>query len=325
MRLTVVYTGEPRDWSEVASEYLGLMPGADSIAIVTDTAEPGGGIGRVARDLAEEFSSRDIETKLVVMKGKIDDEDATNLRKKDVEVVEIERSSRLDPRELKRISRKLDNLGVDWLNTHGFYLSLASILSDTPVVKTYHAHVTVPSVILDSPLSWIRFVLQDAASVWLSEKRVSISEYAAQQMKRFYGVNSHVIPNGIDMERFRTMESDYREEIDVPDDAFLVGSLSALKKYKNQERTLSLFAERYGNREDAYLVIGGEGPRKDHLERKSKELGISEKTRFPGFIPEKKLPEFYNSLELFIYPSRWEGFGLPPQEAKSCGKETTYL
>ncbi|MFB6216475.1 MAG: glycosyltransferase family 4 protein [Candidatus Aenigmatarchaeota archaeon] len=315
-----MYTGEPRDWSEVASEYLELMPDAESIAVVTDTAEPGGGIGRVARNLAAEFSSRDKETKLIVMKDKVGNDDASKLQDKGVEIVEIERSNRVDPRELRRISGKLDELDVDWINTHGFYLSLAAIMSDTPIIKTYHAHVTVPSVILDSPLSWIRFVLQDAPSIWLAEERVSISKYAAKQMKRFYASSSHIIPNGVDTNRFQPMETDYREEIGVPEDAFLVGSLSALKKYKNQERTLEVFTEQHAHREDAYLVIGGSGPRRKHLEKKAEKLGIAEKTRLPGFIPDEKLPEFYNSLDLFIYPSKWEGFGLPPQEAKATGR-----
>jgi glycosyltransferase involved in cell wall biosynthesis len=184
--------------------------------------------------------------------------------------------------------------------------------------------VTVPSVILDSPFSWIRFALQDAPSIWLAEERVSISKYAAKQMKRFYATSSHVIPNGVDTDRFHPMETDYREKIGIPEDAFLVGSLSALKKYKNQERTLEIFAERYTDREDAYLVIAGNGPRKNYLQEKASELGIERKTTFPGFIPDEHLPKFYNSLDLFVYPSKWEGFGLPPQEAKACKIAVNY-
>ncbi|MFB6200004.1 MAG: glycosyltransferase, partial [Candidatus Nanohaloarchaea archaeon] len=44
-------------------------------------------------------------------------------------------------------------------------------------------------------------------------------------------------------------------------------------------------------------------------------------TKFLGYIPDEELVDFYNSIDLFIYPSKWEGFGLPPIEAKLCGCE----
>jgi glycosyltransferase involved in cell wall biosynthesis len=320
-----VYTGEPRDWSQVAEEYLDLMADAQSIAVVSDTANTGEGIGRVATNLAAEFNDRGIETKFVVMSGELGEEEKEMLESNAVEIVEIERTSRLNPGELIRISRRLSELEVDWINTHGFYLSLAAVISDTPVAKTYHAHVTVPSVILGSPLSWIRFALQDAPSIWLAEERVSISKYAAEQMKRFYAASSHVIPNGVDTDRFQPMETDYREKIGVPEDAFLVGSLSALKKYKNQERTLEIFAERYADSEDAYLVVGGDGPRKEYLKKRACELGVDSKVCLLGFVNDDVLPKFYNSIDKFVYPSDWEGFGLPPQEAKACGADTIIL
>jgi len=41
--------------------------------------------------------------------------------------------------------------------------------------------------------------------------------------------------------------------------------------------------------------------------------------QFAGFIPENKLNEFYNSLDVFVFPSFYEGFGLPVLEAMACG------
>jgi glycosyltransferase involved in cell wall biosynthesis len=121
------------------------------------------------------------------------------------------------------------------------------------------------------------------------------------------------------------METDYREKIGVPEDAFLVGSLSALKKYKNQEKTLEIFAKEHAEKEGSHLIIGGDGPRKQHLVEKAHRLGINDRVRLPGFVPDNKLPEFYNSLDLFIYPSKWEGFGLPPQEAKATRCDVDYI
>ncbi len=40
---------------------------------------------------------------------------------------------------------------------------------------------------------------------------------------------------------------------------------------------------------------------------------------FPGFVPAEDLPLWYNAADLFVYPSVYEGFGLPPLEAMACG------
>ena len=46
---------------------------------------------------------------------------------------------------------------------------------------------------------------------------------------------------------------------------------------------------------------------------------MAEDVLFTGFIPLEDMPIFYNSAELLVYPSFYEGFGLPPLEAMACG------
>lgn len=54
------------------------------------------------------------------------------------------------------------------------------------------------------------------------------------------------------------------------------------------------------------------------LQNLCKELLIDDKIIFTGFVPDDELPLFYNAAEVFVYPSLYEGFGLPPLEAMSC-------
>ena len=54
------------------------------------------------------------------------------------------------------------------------------------------------------------------------------------------------------------------------------------------------------------------------LQELCKELFIDDKIIFTGFVPDDELPLFYNAAEVFVYPSLYEGFGLPPLEAMSC-------
>lgn len=67
------------------------------------------------------------------------------------------------------------------------------------------------------------------------------------------------------------------------------------------------------------VIVGKEGHRRAELERLAEELSVKPYLRFPGYVPDGDLPFFYNLCEALIYPSFYEGFGLPPLEAAACG------
>jgi glycosyltransferase involved in cell wall biosynthesis len=71
---------------------------------------------------------------------------------------------------------------------------------------------------------------------------------------------------------------------------------------------------------DVGLVIAGaKGWLYEDIFRLTKELELDNTTQFPGFVNQEDLPLWYNCAECFVYPSRYEGFGLPPLEAMACG------
>ncbi len=71
---------------------------------------------------------------------------------------------------------------------------------------------------------------------------------------------------------------------------------------------------------DAQLVItGNEDPYYPEVKRTVKELGVEHAVIFPGMVSEPELISLYQSAKLYVFPSLYEGFGLPPLEAMRCG------
>lgn len=67
------------------------------------------------------------------------------------------------------------------------------------------------------------------------------------------------------------------------------------------------------------VILGPAGKHREKLKELAEALGLKDDIVFPGFIDAPELPLFYNGAALFVYPSIYEGFGLPPIEAMACG------
>jgi len=95
--------------------------------------------------------------------------------------------------------------------------------------------------------------------------------------------------------------------------------LGTLEPRKNIPNLLRAF-DRVADRLDADLVLGGaEGWLTEELHQTLAEMNQRERVRLTGFIPEGELASWLSAADAFVFPSRYEGFGLPPLEAMACG------
>jgi len=67
------------------------------------------------------------------------------------------------------------------------------------------------------------------------------------------------------------------------------------------------------------VIAGARGWRHREVFAAVRELALEEHVLLPGYVPREELPLWYNAADLFIYPSLYEGFGLPALEAMACG------
>ena len=105
-------------------------------------------------------------------------------------------------------------------------------------------------------------------------------------------------------------------------DKFLL-SVSTLHPHKGLDGLLKAFVSFRQKRPDFRLVIAGmRGFHTESLERQRDELGLANAVEFTGWIPREQLYDLYARAWAFVYPSTFEGFGLPVVEALAAGIPT---
>lgn len=131
-----------------------------------------------------------------------------------------------------------------------------------------------------------------------------------------------VIPHGCDPFFLEPVESEALEatrrayDLDRP---FLL-SVTNIKPHKNLKRLLEAFAQLSRDYSDLELVIvGGDLGNHPDLEKVCADYGLGERVRSLGFLPKAQLRALYHLAHIFVFPSLYEGFGLPPLEAMACG------
>jgi len=147
------------------------------------------------------------------------------------------------------------------------------------------------------------------------EKIITVSDFSANEIMKYTGINSKkvsVIKLGVD--KF------WSEKIEIEDSQFkpyilFVGNLKANKNLEELVTAFSLIKDKVPHN---LLVVGkidGFKSERINIDKMKKELG--ERIHFLGQVDDHKLRELYSCAEVFVFPSLYEGFGLPPLEAMS--------
>jgi len=201
---------------------------------------------------------------------------------------------------------------IDVLLNPGF---TAPILCGCPQVTVFHdlQHKRHPEHFRWFDLPFWRFLLFWSAQV--SQTLIAVSDATRADLERFYRLppaKIRVVPEGVEPTFFELARRRRPEP-------FLL-SVSTLHPHKNLERLLRMFAEFRKTRPEFRLVIAGlRGFDAANLERLRDQLGLTEAVEFTGWIPRDKLYELYARAFAFLYPSTFEGFGLPVLEALAAG------
>lgn len=197
-----------------------------------------------------------------------------------------------------------------------------------PVVATIHdlAFEHLPETF--NRRSWMQLRLTVRRTARRAAQIITVSEYSRQDISKTYGiaperitVTPEAAPSYFNPITNETELKNVRKTYGIEGDYIL--SLCSIQPRKNLVRLIEAYSRwRQSNTETNYpqLVLAGKrGWLDDKVFRVASKSPVAKDIVFTGYVAEKDLPALYSGAVCFVYPSYFEGFGLPVLEAMQCG------
>jgi glycosyltransferase involved in cell wall biosynthesis len=197
---------------------------------------------------------------------------------------------------------------------------------DTPLVSTVHD--VTPLLYPRSLPLMLRLRYKGQLNETLSHARriITVSQVSLSALSAYAGVSPakvSVIHNGVS-EKFHPHvaaeeQSAARHHYSLPERfAFWVGDF---RPEKNLSFLIHAWSRLIDHIPDPPVLVLAGALRGEYrkLRKEVEKRGLEDKVVFPGFIRDDDLPAVYSAATLFVFPSLYEGFGLPPLEAMACG------
>ncbi|MEE2908009.1 MAG: glycosyltransferase family 4 protein [Planctomycetota bacterium] len=166
-------------------------------------------------------------------------------------------------------------------------------------------------------------------AVAASHRILAVSRYTRSRnldlLKGYDPEHVQVFWNTFDEQRFQPgpVNVDLRTRLGLKPEhrvVLTVGRMTTTDRLKGYDEGIRAMAQVCAEVPDVRYVLAGQGNDTDRLRALGNECGLGDRLIMPGFIPEEDLVPLFNSSDLFILPSRKEGFGIVFLEVMGCGK-----
>ena len=209
---------------------------------------------------------------------------------------------------------------------HGLHHELPAGIQDSKIksLVTVHDVLFLRFPQFHSKINRIIYTRKLKSSCNRADVVIAISEQTKQDLIDFLQVPEEkieVIYQSCEEKFFdeitESQRIDVRNKYNLPERYLLY--VGALTPSKNLENLLQAFNQLQSDERDVHLVLAGVGGLEKTLKQQSKDWKIEQKVHFPGFIDNADLPVFFGTSSIFVYPSLFEGFGIPIIEALATG------
>lgn len=227
---------------------------------------------------------------------------------------------------LNELLRKVERENINIIHAHGGVAGMyARFLKKkyecrAKVIHTLHGihYIHSPNPLRKYTSLYIEQYLADFADSYICVSENDF-KYAAE-LKIINPSRTTVIPNGINLVKFKNTEIDIslRNNIGVSEKDFVIGNISRFDEQKNQKLLIKIMPDLIKAIPEAKLLLVGDGNLLDSAKHLTGSLGIIENVIFAG---TRKYPEkIYPLIDIFVFPSLWEGLSLTLIEALASGR-----
>lgn len=152
---------------------------------------------------------------------------------------------------------------------------------------------------------------------------IGCSQEACQALHGYNSLNngrSNILPNAIDLQPYANLSMDKnenRKKAQLPLDIPLIGHIGRFVEQKNHKYLIDIFEAFSKKNPSAKLVLVGDGPLRADMQKIVEDKKLTDKVLFLGI--RKDIPSILGSLDLFVFPSLFEGLGIAVIEAQASG------
>ncbi len=154
---------------------------------------------------------------------------------------------------------------------------------------------------------------------------MACTEHAGRWMfgnKAFDTGKVYILNNAIDLDKFKYNEKlrkKIRKELKISDSTVVIGHIGRFVTQKNHAQLIDIFNEYHKNNNNSVMMLIGQGPLMDTIKNKVNSLDLDDCVMFLG--QKDNANEYYNAMDLFLFPSLYEGLGMVAIEAQVNGLE----
>ena len=276
-----------------------------------------GGTEQVIRQLVSGMDAGEASNEILCIDGQVGPM-GEQLRETGIPVTSVARQPGFDRALIRAIRGRLREGGFDIVHCHQYtpwvYGWFAALGTPAKVVFTEHGRFYPDRYRYKAALINPLMARTTSSIVAISAAtRLALARYEFMPRSRIRVVYNGIEPLQPDSDTVHQL----RRELDLPETAFIVGTVSRLDSIKNQAMMLRAFARFLEDCPNAWLLIVGDGPERDNLEVLASHLNISHRVSFTGFVnnPVNHLA----LMDVFLLSSHSEGTSMTLLEATSLG------
>lgn len=205
------------------------------------------------------------------------------------------------------------------INTLSVFSLCAAWTAKVPI-RIAHSHSTTNKQ--EWKKNFIKVLLRPFVKIFATDY-MACTKHAGEWMfgaKALKNNRIYILNNAIETQKYKfnnKIRKDIRNKYNISESTILIGHVGRFVEQKNHAFLIEIFKEYHNQNHDSKLMLIGQGPLADKMKEKLKDLNLLDDVIFVGQVDN--VNDYYSAMDLFVFPSLYEGLGMVVVEAQYSG------